>query len=203
MVTEYHNPTKNQSSPFVAEIFLPTTEHAVETVNKYVSDFIKYSKYLDKKDASSDSEMEDMEDEESQGLQQRSESALLALSSLFCGYPEFRDRDAAEEYLNGVTSLEDPKIRKCHQRIKRIVNQLKGNGDNGSKTVFEAADVSVLRNRIQPFITDTPDSMIPGTDLQCCPWPIVQLIQLKVMARVLKGVIIVDNPGMTAISMIV
>jgi hypothetical protein len=186
-----------QHAPFQAKISLCNPQHAIEIVDKHILTFIKYNQHLDK-EMDSDAGDDEAEAEVTE-LQQRAESGLVALCSLFCAHPEFRDRDAAEQYLRDVTSLNDPRALQCRAWISNIMTELVDEVEGGS-IIFEAGEASVLRNRVQPFIADTSDAMIPGTALQCCPWPIVDSIHLGVMSRVLKpGVRLVDNPGRNAV----
>jgi hypothetical protein len=137
----------------------------------------------------SDAEKEAMEESR---LVRRAESALDVLNALFWANPNFRDTEAAREHLGEIDSLDDRKAVACRKWISDIQPEL----DNAKITKHSPADVNILKNRLEPFITRTSDLTVPGTDLKCHVWPIVSAIEISLKARVLKpGIKIFDIPG--------
>ncbi|KAF2651016.1 hypothetical protein K491DRAFT_682506 [Lophiostoma macrostomum CBS 122681] len=197
VATEYSSPRKDAQVPFSANVVLFDESRSIDMLNQYLSDCRRYldsdcKRYyelLAKQDGNSDTEMEEDEELE-QELHSRYESAANALTALLCSYTEFRDRDATEIFMNSFNNTDDLQTGPLHRRIKEIQDQV------GRNINIEAATVSALRQRLKPFITNTPDSTISGTSLKCCPWPFVQVIKCSVRSRVLQsGVVLVDNPG--------
>jgi hypothetical protein len=171
-------------------VIILSLAQAIDLVNNSISDVIELNRYLAQKDALSDSEEEAME---ASRLTRRSESALNVLHALFWAHPQFRDTEVARDYLSEIDSVDDPKAAACREWISDILAEL----NSTNITTLTAADVNILSNRIEPFITRTSDLMVPGTELKCHVWPIVSAIHIGLKARVLKpGVKIFDIPGM-------
>lgn len=64
------------------------------------------------------------------------------------------------------------------------------------QVVFEDIDLDGLRSRIQPFISNISNTMIPGTALKCSPWPIVRCISRGLESWILQlGLILLDILG--------
>lgn len=174
---------------------ISSVTEAIELVNNSITDVIELNRYLTQKehDLMTDADEEAMEESR---LVRRADSALDVLNALFWNHPYFRDIEDVRQYLGEIDSLDDPKAATCRDWICDIISEL----DDVKITTHSAADVNILKNRLEPFITRTSDLTVPGTRLKCHAWPIVSAIQISLNARALKpGVKIFDIPGMKII----
>lgn len=89
----------------MATISLYSLERAKEIVDQFLADYINYYEFINKKGEESEDE-EELEQDEA-AMEQRFTSALRALVALFCDNFSFSNREAAEQHLSGLTSLEN------------------------------------------------------------------------------------------------
>jgi hypothetical protein len=143
---------------------------------------------------------EDEPDEEIANERRLGAGTCVALfTSLFLGHPEFHDRDRAEDFLSNAESAEDPRlISKLMGWTDQILDAFMPNGDDNDVTTLNANTASQISDAIQPFTMAMDDPHFTGTDLVCCPWPLVKKVSVSLSSRILEqGIIIADLPGTT------
>ncbi|KAF1952582.1 hypothetical protein CC80DRAFT_572350 [Byssothecium circinans] len=122
------------------------------------------------------------------------QTAVKIFSDLFAFTLECQDIEKTEEFLN---NHKDHDILDTVEKwLDRILVSLQKQGLRGNKLTFKAATMEGLLKLIQPFAATVAEPFIQGCNLHCCPYPIVDLIDICYNSNMLKtGNELADVPG--------
>jgi hypothetical protein len=186
---EYAQASATQSQPFQASIEFLSRQSCRDMVKEQLKNFWLHMT-MD----------EDEPDEEIANERRLGAGTCVALfSSLFLGHPEFHDRERAEDFLSDAESATDPRlINKLMCWTDQILDAFMPNGDDNDVATLNANTASQISDAIQPFTMAMEDPQFTGTDLVCCPWPLVKKVRVSLSSRILEqGIVIADLPGTT------
>lgn len=142
---------------------------------------------------------EDTDEDMANEYRLASGTCMTVFSSLFLGHPEFQDTERAEDFLSDAESAEDPRlISKLMSWTDHILDEFMLDGDDNDVATLDAYTASQISDLIQPFTMAMEDPHFEGTDIVCCPWPLVKKVRVSLNSRILdQGIIVADLPGTT------
>lgn len=186
MVVEYAQAGGSQKTLFEASVEFHSREACRSIVKSQVKNYFAHLA-IDK----------DADDEEANDSRLFTGTCTDLLRSLFMGHPEFQDQEHAEEFLGRHTSADDPQlINKLMTWTEQIVDEFMPDGDCGDIAKLTAVTASEISERIQPFTMKVDFPSFEGTNIVCCPWPLVKKVRVSLYSRILdQGTIIADLPG--------
>ncbi|PVI01672.1 hypothetical protein DM02DRAFT_704523 [Periconia macrospinosa] len=190
VVQEFAQASPTQTHSFKAEIQFFSRNACIDMVKNL---FQQCYSYLNADDA---------EDEEGlEALQMQYNTALVVFSALFKGKREFRNREAAEEFLSDAKSANDQAILgRLVGWTEDILLQLTQNRAHHASatdaTSFNADTVQGLKKAVRPFTTTVEFPNVEGTNMECCPWPLVKKVCTTFKSKLLEqNITIADCPG--------
>ncbi|KAH6633395.1 hypothetical protein C7974DRAFT_392704 [Boeremia exigua] len=190
VVVEYAQAFATQSHPFQAKVEFLSRQTCRDLVKEQLKNFWLFIT----------TDMEAELDEEI--VNERRLGAITCISvfsSLFIGHAEFSDRDSAETFLSDAESAHNPRlVSKLMSWTDEILDAFMTNEDNVDVATINANTASQISDAIQPFTMVVEDPHFDGTDIVCCPWPLVKMVVVSLSSRILEqGIIIADLPGTT------
>lgn len=146
-----------------------------------------------------DEASEEIDEEVANERRLASVTCVALFGSLFLGHPEFQDRERAENFLSEAESAEDPRLlSKLLSWTDQILDAFMPNGDDNDVATLNANTASQISDAIQPFTMAMENPHFDGTNIVCCPWPLVKKVRVTLNSRILEqGIIIADLPGTT------
>ncbi|KAF1845146.1 uncharacterized protein K460DRAFT_416455 [Cucurbitaria berberidis CBS 394.84] len=188
VVVEYAQAPPTQKFPFQASVEFLSRQSCRELVKEQVQNFFQHLTMS-----------EDVDEEEANEKRLASGTCITLLMALFMGEPEFQDKERAEDFLTSASSPDDPKlINKLMGWTEHILDGFMQNGDTNDVATLYANTSSSISEMIQPFTMTVQYPSFEGTELFCCPWPLVKKVRICMHSRILEqGIIIADLPGTT------
>lgn len=189
VVVEYAQATATQKHPFQASVMFLSRQACRDMVKEQLRNYWLYMTME-----------EDEVDEEVANERRLTSGTCMALfSSLFMGHPEFQDRERAESFLGDAESAEDPRLlSELLSWTDHILDEFMLDDDDNDVATLNANTASQISDSIKPFTMAMEDPLFDGTDIVCCPWPLVKKVRVSLNSRILEqGIIIADLPGTT------
>ncbi|KAK0874126.1 hypothetical protein LTR87_011679 [Friedmanniomyces endolithicus] len=178
--TEYRNPFPGQIKPYAAIIRYHSCDGIRRLLIEYTKDYYLYEFEAD----------EDWDRETRQDVQKRSKTAFNTLQMLFRDLPEFRNRQAAKQYLDDHYQDPSGDALKCMYAACIKMLRAKAIEDGAYSESYQAASVARLRKQIDPVMGSVSSSDQPAL------WPLVRHIAIGVQgSRVLDVMTLIDLPG--------
>jgi hypothetical protein len=186
---EYAQASATQSHPFQASIEFLSRQACRDMVKEQLKNFWLYRNMDD----------EDTDEEVANERRLAAGTCMALFNSLFLGRPEFHDKERAEDFLSNAESAEGPRIvSKLMSWTDHILDEFMPHGDDSDVATLNANTASQLSDSIQPFTMAIEDPHFEGTDIVCCPWPLVKKVRVSLSSRILnQGIVIADLPGTT------
>ncbi|XPS69350.1 hypothetical protein M3J09_001626 [Ascochyta lentis] len=189
VVVEYAQASTTQKYPFQASVEFLSRQACRDMVKEQLKNFYLYRT------------MDDEESDEEIANERRlaSGTCMAVFYSLFMGRPEFQDKDRAEDFLSDAESAEDPRlVSKLMSWTDHVLDEFMSDRDSNDVATLYANTASQISDSIQPFTMAMEDPLFEGTDIVCCPWPLVKKVLVSLNSRILdQGIIIADLPGTT------
>ncbi|UPX15327.1 uncharacterized protein EKO05_0005776 [Ascochyta rabiei] len=189
VVVEYAQATATQKSPFQASVEFLSRQSYRDMVKEQLKNFWLHMAMDD----------EEVDEEIANERRLASGTCMTVFSSLFMGRTEFQDKDRAEDFLSHAESAEDPRlVGKLMSWTDHILDEFMPDGEDNDVATLDANTASQISDSIQPFTMAMDSPLFEGTDIICCPWPLVKKVRVSLNSRILdQGIIIADLPGTT------
>ncbi|KAJ4983924.1 hypothetical protein SVAN01_10610 [Stagonosporopsis vannaccii] len=186
VVVEYAQAAGSQKTLFEASVEFHSREACRDIVKSQVKNYFANRELGDEAD-----------DEEVNEGRLSAGTCTDLLRSLFMGQPEFQDQEHVEEFLEGYASADDPLlISKLMTWTEEILDKFMPDGNCNDVAKLTAVTASEISESIQPFTMRVDFPSFEGTDIVCCPWPLVKKVRVSLYSRILdQGTIIADLPG--------
>lgn len=187
-MVEYAQAAATQKTLFEASVEFHSRQACRDIVKSQVKNYFEYLNVSD-----------DVDDEEANDSRLAAGTCTDLLRSLFMGYPEFQDQEHAEEFLGRHASAEDPiLVKKLTTWTENILDEFMPDGECNNVATLNAVTASEISESIQPFTMKVDYPTFEGTDILCCPWPLVKKVRVCLYSRILaQGTVIADLPGTT------
>ncbi|KAF2116450.1 hypothetical protein BDV96DRAFT_52664 [Lophiotrema nucula] len=182
-----------QDASYQAEIEFFCKEAGIQMVNQMFAHYVKNAMARDREAAQNNGDEYFEENDEEDG---NAKTALQNFLSMFKDQSDFANEAAARAFLSKATSPTDYKL--LHQLHTWTENIRRRFLPNDSDTVIIGSnDISDLVDKVLPFTRSVPYASFNDEPLGYSPWPLVNIIRIRLEHPLLKGLSLLDMPGVS------
>ena len=192
---EFRSCYQGQVDPFLVQVHLYTKMYVVRKIERLLRDFREWqSNRRSSQENGNDDEDADADDGAAAVSEEETTKLVVMMTDLFSFRFECSDEDATERFLK---ASDDTKVLQCvGDWLDIIYRTLRGNDPMRTKIERGCATADMVARFIAPFISKSPEHLGEGSDVKCCPYPLIEKVVIALSNPVLdRGNIVTDAPG--------